>query len=85
MAVAFLSARRSKDPNKQARWRASLLCFRGQQAAALLTARMQVGACIVGPDKIILGIGYNGFPRGCADDKVCACQRPRCLCCFRAV
>lgn len=22
------------------------------------------------PDKIILGIGYNGFPRGCPDDKV---------------
>lgn len=28
---------------------------------------MQVGACIVGSDQIILGIGYNGFPRGCAD------------------
>lgn len=43
MALAFLSAQRSKDPNKQ------------------------VGACIVSPDRIILGIGYNGFPRGCAD------------------
>ena len=28
----------------------------------------QVGACIVGSDQIILGIGYNGFPRG-VDDK----------------
>jgi dCMP deaminase len=28
----------------------------------------QVGACIVSPDRIILGIGYNGFPRGCPDD-----------------
>ncbi|KAK9837103.1 hypothetical protein WJX81_003061 [Elliptochloris bilobata] len=46
MAVAFLSAQRSKDPNKQ------------------------VGACIVSPDKIILGIGYNGFPRGCSDYKL---------------
>jgi len=27
----------------------------------------QVGACIVGVDKVILGIGYNGFPRNCAD------------------
>jgi len=27
-----------------------------------------VGACIVNPDRIILGIGYNGFPRGCSDD-----------------
>ena len=43
MSVAFLSAQRSKDPNKQ------------------------VGAVIVGPDRIILGVGYNGFPRGCAD------------------
>ncbi|QDZ23158.1 deoxycytidylate deaminase [Chloropicon primus] len=43
MALAFLSAQRSKDPNKQ------------------------VGACIVDRDNIILGIGYNGFPRGCDD------------------
>ena len=46
MNVAFLSAQRSKDPNKQ------------------------VGACIVGPDNVILGIGYNGFPRGCSDAKL---------------
>jgi len=30
----------------------------------------QVGACIVGSDRIIRGIGYNGFPRGCADDSL---------------
>ncbi len=28
----------------------------------------QVGACIVNEEKRIVGIGYNGFPRGCADD-----------------
>lgn len=28
----------------------------------------QVGACIVNKDKRIVGIGYNGFPRGCSDD-----------------
>lgn len=28
----------------------------------------QVGACIVNPDKRIVGIGYNGFPVGCDDD-----------------
>ena len=44
MAVAQLSAQRSKDPNKQ------------------------VGACIVSKQRVILGIGYNGFPRGCPDD-----------------
>ena len=28
----------------------------------------QVGACIVNEEKRIVGIGYNGFPRGCEDD-----------------
>jgi dCMP deaminase len=46
MALAFLSAQRSKDPNKQ------------------------VGACIVGRNRIIVGIGYNGFPRGCEDHQL---------------
>ncbi len=44
MAVALLSAERSKDPNTR------------------------VGACIVSPDKKIVGTGYNGFPIGCSDD-----------------
>lgn len=29
--------------------------------------RTQVGAVVVGPNKTILGIGYNGFPRGVSD------------------
>lgn len=45
MAIAFLSAKRSKDP-----------CT-------------QVGACIVNDDKRIVGIGYNGMPRGCDDNE----------------
>jgi len=28
----------------------------------------QVGACIVGKNNKIVGIGYNGFPIGCSDD-----------------
>ena len=44
MAIAFLAAKRSKDPSTQ------------------------VGACIVNSDKRIVGVGYNGFPRGCSDD-----------------
>jgi len=28
----------------------------------------QLGACIVDPDRKIIGIGYNGFPIGCSDD-----------------
>ncbi|MBQ9900099.1 MAG: dCMP deaminase family protein [Acholeplasmatales bacterium] len=41
---------------------------------ALLSAKRskdpstQVGACLVNHDKRIIGIGYNGFPRGCSDD-----------------
>ncbi|XP_059061067.1 deoxycytidylate deaminase-like isoform X2 [Achroia grisella] len=44
MAVAFLAAKRSKDPH------------------------FQVGACIVNEDNRIVGVGYNGMPRGCSDD-----------------
>lgn len=29
----------------------------------------QVGACIVNANNRIVGIGYNGFPTGCDDDK----------------
>eukprot|EP01059_Diplonema_ambulator_P015452 TRINITY_DN26590_c0_g1_i1.p1 TRINITY_DN26590_c0_g1~~TRINITY_DN26590_c0_g1_i1.p1 ORF type:complete len:229 (+),score=36.81 TRINITY_DN26590_c0_g1_i1:34-687(+) len=29
----------------------------------------QVGACIVNKEKKIMGIGYNGFPKGCSDHK----------------
>ena len=41
---------------------------------ALLSAKRskdpntQVGACIVNVDHRIVGIGYNGFPKGCEDD-----------------
>lgn len=29
----------------------------------------QVGACIVSKERKVVGIGYNGFPRGCSDDE----------------
>ena len=45
MAIAKLSAMRSKDPSTQ------------------------VGACIVSPENKIVGVGYNGLPWGCEDDK----------------
>ncbi len=41
---------------------------------ALLSAKRskdpstQVGACIVNKEKKIVGVGYNGFPKGCDDD-----------------
>lgn len=43
---------------------------------ALLSAKRskdpntQVGACIVNPDKKIVGVGYNGFPTGLNDDEL---------------
>lgn len=43
---------------------------------ALLSARRskdpntQVGACIVDENNKIVGIGYNGFPKGCSDDEL---------------
>lgn len=43
MAMAHLSANRSKDPSTQ------------------------VGAVIVNDENRIVGIGYNGFPKGCDD------------------
>jgi dCMP deaminase len=30
----------------------------------------QVGACIVNPEKKIVGVGYNGFPSGLDDDEL---------------
>lgn len=29
----------------------------------------KVGACIVNPQKRVVGLGYNGFPFGCEDDE----------------
>ena len=29
----------------------------------------QVGACIVSDEKRIVGLGYNGLPKGCSDDE----------------
>ena len=46
-------------------------CF--TQMAILIAQRSkdpstQAGAAIVDSDNIVVGLGYNGFPRGCADD-----------------
>jgi hypothetical protein len=35
--------------------------------------RMQVGAVIVGANKVVLGIGYNGFPRWVGGDRNALC------------
>ncbi|PJA87179.1 MAG: cytidine deaminase [Candidatus Moranbacteria bacterium CG_4_9_14_3_um_filter_42_9] len=30
----------------------------------------QAGSCIVNEKNVVIGLGYNGFPRGCADEKL---------------
>ena len=75
MFVAHLSAARSKDPNKQV-----LGCLQHRICCyhdVILTADFscawlvrQVGAVLVSQENIILGIGYNGFPRGCSDEQL---------------
>ena len=35
-----------------------------------------VGAVVVGPSRIVLGLGYNGFPRGVVDDEWRLHDRP---------
>ncbi len=30
----------------------------------------QAGAVVVNPDQVVVGLGYNGFPRGCSDDEL---------------
>ncbi|PID52387.1 MAG: cytidine deaminase [Candidatus Moraniibacteriota bacterium] len=34
----------------------------------------QVGACIVNENNVVVGLGYNGFPRGCHDDEFPWCR-----------
>ncbi|HOZ36675.1 MAG TPA: dCMP deaminase family protein [bacterium] len=47
-------------------------CF--MQMAYLIAGRSkdpntQNGACIVDENNVVIGLGYNGFPRGCSDDQ----------------
>ncbi|MCL4154841.1 UNVERIFIED_CONTAM: hypothetical protein GTU68_055100, partial [Idotea baltica] len=38
--------------------------------AISLLLQFKVGACIINEDKKIVGIGYNGMPRGCDDSSL---------------
>lgn len=65
------------NPSKRVRKRANAMSWDDyfMSVAFLSSLRSkdpstQVGACIVNPDKRIVGIGYNGFPRGCSDDEL---------------
>ena len=66
MSVAFLSAMRSKDPSTQ------VLNFNPLDFSLFNDSLVffKVGATIVNDEKKIVGIGYNGFPKGCSDDEL---------------
>jgi dCMP deaminase len=36
----------------------------------------KVGAVLVGPDRVVRGMGFNGFPRGVGDDPATLADRP---------
>ena len=42
----------------------------GSQLTIIILVDQQVGACIVNEEKRIVGIGYNGMPRGCPDHQL---------------
>lgn len=64
-----------KDPKEQPRteyleWAEYFLAVSFLSAMRSKDPATQVGACIVSPDKRIVGIGYNGMPRGCPDGEL---------------
>ena len=51
-----------------------LICYSGRLLSLSLLSFLQPWplhrACIVDADNRIVGLGYNGFPRGCSDDNL---------------
>ncbi|EEC71538.1 hypothetical protein OsI_03859 [Oryza sativa Indica Group] len=70
MAIAFLSAKRSKDPNRQTIRHDFLSTFCQPYIPEWQILPLGLEPCLVSQEGIILGIGYNGFPRGCSDNKL---------------
>ena len=67
--VSLLIESMNKSPVKRSNF-ISIKVVHGGDRSFLSSMRSkdpstQVGACIVNEDKRIVGIGYNGFPRGC--------------------
>jgi dCMP deaminase len=51
-------------------WREYFMSIAKLSALRSKDPNTQVGACIVNDLNRIVGIGYNGFPTGCADDQL---------------
>jgi len=65
---------------QQVSWKPSKWDLRFLELAALVSTwskdTTKVGCVIVGPDREVRGVGYNGFPRGVDDDVPERKQRP---------
>ena len=51
-------------------WDETFMLMAGIIAQRSKAPNTQVGACIVDENNVIVGLGYNGFPRGCSDDSL---------------
>jgi len=49
-------------------WDETFMLVAGVIAQRSKDPNTQLGACIVDENNVIVGLGYNGFPRGCSDD-----------------
>jgi dCMP deaminase len=58
----------SKKPQALIGWHSMFMGVALLASARSKDHRARNGACIVTPDHRIVGVGYNGLPRGCEDD-----------------
>jgi len=63
------ATRQGKRPDYLS-WDEYFMCVARLSAMRSKDPSTQVGACIVNEDRHIVGVGYNGFPRGCSDEEL---------------
>ena len=51
-------------------WDETFMLMAGIIAQRSKDPNTQAGTCIVDENNVIVGLGYNGFPRGCSDDSL---------------
>jgi dCMP deaminase len=56
------------DLDKQQKWDFRMLSLASVVAGWSKDPSTKIGAVIARPDNTVLSLGFNGFPRGCADD-----------------
>lgn len=81
--ASFVSAMPPLDPkpyidlDRQLKWDRRFLEFTNVVRSWSKDPSSKVGAVIVSDDHIIVGVGYNGFPRGCDDSPEIYADRER--------